>query len=85
MTNKMRYGFKGGRYCTGCNSVWEMVTDTGAVGFEAKYPGFPSYGLERQDCSKCRKIQPKTMPTLIQKAAMKYQELFTKHVKKHSK
>ena len=45
------FGFKG-KYCTSCNSVWEMPL-ADQSGIEVKYPDFPSFGLERQDCGVC--------------------------------
>ena len=84
MINKMRYGFNGGRYCTSCNSVWEIPL-ADQSGIEVKYPDFPSIGLERQDCSECKRTSPEstgTLSTMAQKAAMKYQELYVKHIKK---
>ena len=83
---KKTYGFKG-KYCTRCNSVWEVTTTTGEAGRLVKYPDFPSFGLERQDCSGCKGTSPgsaDTLPTLANKAAMKHQELFIKHNKKQS-
>ena len=53
-----KQGFKG-MYCTKCNSVWEMIRRPGeAEDVQVNHPDFPSYGLERQDCSECcnRKI-----------------------------
>ena len=79
-------GFKG-KYCTSCNSVWEMPT-ADQSGIEVKYPDFPSFGLERQYCSGCKGTSPgdtDTSLTLAQKAVIKHQELCIKHVKKQSK
>ena len=45
------HGFKG-KYCTRCDSVWEMPLAVQS-GIEVKYPDFPSFGLERQDCGVC--------------------------------
>ena len=80
------YGFKG-KYCTLCNSVWEVVASQGAAGIEVKHPDFPTYGLEREDCSSCKQVSPETnIPdTLAQKAAEKHKKLFIKYVKKQSK
>ena len=52
-----KQGFRG-MYCTKCDSVWEMKKAAGETTKEVKHPGFPSYGLYRQDCSECceRKI-----------------------------
>ena len=77
MKTKGKKGFKG-QYCTGCNTVWEVLTVTDVSGMEVKYPDFPSYGLERQACSGCKGISPgsvDTLPTLAQKAAKEHQEL----------
>ena len=84
MADKKKYGFNG-KYCTGCNSVWEMVTTTGEAGLQVRYPDFPSYGLERKDCFTCAGT-PKTTPaTPAQKMMEEHQKLFVKHVKKQSK
>ena len=77
MRAKGKNGFKG-QYCTGCNTVWEVLRFTGESGMEIKHPDFPSYGLERQICSECKGESPgsvDTLPTLAQKAAMEHQEL----------
>ena len=77
MEKKQTKGFRG-KYCTGCNTVWEVLRFTGESGMEVKYPDFPSYGLERQACSGCKGMSPgsvDTLPTLAQKAAMEHQEL----------
>ena len=94
MKIKKKYGFKG-KYCTRCNSVWEVTTTTGEAGRLVKHPDFPSFGLEREQCSSCKE-SPKSFKDLPSRLAererhkkllhaMKHQELFTKHVKKHSK
>ena len=49
MADKKKYGFNG-KYCTGCNSVWEMALNTGTVPKEIIHPDFPSYGLKRVVC-----------------------------------
>ena len=87
MKTKRKTGFKG-QYCTGCNTVWEVLAVSDLSGMEIKYPDFPSFGLERQACSGCKGISPgsaDTLPTLAQKATMKHQELFMKHNKKQGK
>ena len=85
MADKKKYGFNG-KYCTGCNSVWEMVTTTGEAGWQVRYPDFPSYGLERKDCFTCAGTSPKATPaTPAQKMMEEHQKLFVKHVKKQSK
>ena len=86
MIKNKTFGFKG-KYCTSCNSVWEMPLAEQS-GMEVRYPDFPSFGLEREDCSSCKGISPEdtdTPATMAQKAAVRHQELFIKHVKKHSK
>ena len=62
-----------GKFCTLCNSVWELIPEVGIV----KHPDFPSYGLEREDCAKCTKINPVAphSPTLAEKAAIRHQNL----------
>ena len=42
-----------GKYCTKCGSVWELEISPGGPTKEIKYSDFPSFGLERQDCSDC--------------------------------
>ena len=85
MANKKKYGFKG-KYCTHCNSVWEVVRSEGSVGAEVKHPDFPSYGLEREYCPTCVKASPEETPdTLEQKIAVKHQKLFMKNVSKQRK
>ena len=92
MKSNKGYGFKG-KYCTLCNSVWEMISSQGAVGVEAKHPDFPSYGVERKYCSKCSKVAPTPEATpdtlakerhrkLLQKIADENQDLFKKNVSK---
>ena len=63
---KKHQGFKG-NYCTLCNTVWEFRPSVGVV----RYPDFPSYGLEREDCSKCggASTEAKIPSTLADKAA----------------
>ena len=60
MSNYKFKEFKGstfkGKYCTLCNSVWELIPSVGIV----KHPDFPSYGLEREDCSQCNRVSPET-------------------------
>ena len=50
---KTREGYKGatfrGKYCTRCNIVFEELP----LGLELRHKGFPSFGLERQDCAEC--------------------------------
>ena len=85
MVNKKTYGFKG-KYCTGCESVWEVTTTTGEAGKLVRYPDFPSYGLERQQCLSCKGTSPEKEPaTLADKAASDHHNLFIKNVKKQSK
>ena len=57
MRKNRTFGFKG-KYCTLCNSVWEIVSSQGSVGVEVRYPDFPSFGLERQDCTECVATNP---------------------------
>ena len=38
-----------GKYCTRCNTVFEEIP----LGLELRHKGFPSFGLERQDCAEC--------------------------------
>ena len=52
MKIKKEYGFKL-KYCTRCNSAWEVSRTSGEAGRFDKHPDFPSYGLERKDCPKC--------------------------------
>ena len=91
MKIKKIYGFKG-KYCTRCNSVWDVLRATGRANMEVKYPDFPSFGLEREQCSSCKE-SPKSFKDLPSRLAArekhkkllharKHQELFTKHVKK---
>ena len=69
---KKHQGFKG-KYCTLCNTVWELIPSVGIV----KHPDFPSYGLERETCSKCTGVstEAKSSPTLAERAAIKHQKL----------
>ena len=91
MKKKQTHGFKG-QYCTGCNTVWEVFKVSYQSGMEVKYPDFPSFGLEREQCSICKK-SPKSFKDLPSRLAArerhkkllhtkKHQELFTKHNKK---
>ena len=87
MKAKKEYGFKL-KYCTRCNSAWEVSSTSGEAGRFDKHPDFPSFGLEREDCPECKGTSPEdadTPATMAQKAAMEHQELFIKHVKKQSK
>ena len=52
MKIKKEYGFKI-KYCTRCDSAWEVTTTTGEAGRLVKHPDFPSFGLAREDCPKC--------------------------------
>ena len=77
MTDKRKLGFRG-KYCTICQQVWELDR---TLGREVKYPEMPSFGLERQDCSDCKRTSSgntDTLPTLAQQVAMKYQKLYVK-------
>ena len=67
-----------GKYCKLCNTVWEFIPSVG----EVKHPDFPSYGLERQDCSNCTKIYPVDPPTLAEKVAVQRKNLFKKEVER---
>ena len=50
---KRKYGFKG-KYCTKCNSVWEMIRREGeSEDVQVSHLDFPSYGLEKQDYPEC--------------------------------
>ena len=53
MKAKKEYGFKL-KYCTRCNSAWEISRTSGEAGRFDKHPDFPSFGLEREDCSECK-------------------------------
>ena len=72
-----------GKFCTLCNSVWELIPSVGIV----KHPDFPSFGLERQDCSSCKRISTETnIPsTLAEKAADQRNNLFKKEVERFNK
>ena len=74
--------FKGatfkGKFCTLCNSVWELIPDMGIV----KHPDFPSYGLERQDCTNCTKNYAVDSPTLAEKVSGQRKNLFKKEVER---
>ena len=70
-----------GKYCTRCNIVFEELP----FGMELRLRGFPSFGLDRQDCAECTKINPENPPTLAEKAANQRENLFIKEVEEHSK
>ena len=80
MPYKFKAGTKGanfrGKYCTLCNSVWEFVPSVGVI----RHPDFPSYGLERENCSRCGGVstEAKSPPTLAEKAAGQRKNLFKK-------
>ena len=87
-TNKNKgYGFKG-KYCAGCNTVWEMITNAGEARGIIRHPDFPSYGLEKQYCATCAvasapEATPDTLAEerhkkLLQSIADENQELFKK-------
>ena len=95
MKAKKEYGFKL-KYCTGCNSAWEVSTTSGEAGRFDKHPDFPSFGLEREQCSSCKepprsfKELPGTLARerhkiLLQRINTDNPKLFKKNVKKHSK
>ena len=69
-----KYGFKG-KYCTLCDSVWEMTASAGTVGIEVKHPDFPSYGLERQYCSTCAQSPPTPEATPVTLAQERHKNL----------
>ena len=52
MKAKKEHGFKL-KYCTRCNSAWEVPSTAGEAGRLVKHPDFPSFGLEREDCPEC--------------------------------
>ena len=92
MKKKYIHGFKG-KYCTGCNTVWEVLAVSDESGMEIKYPDFPSFGLEREQCPSCKepprsfKELPGTLARerhkkLLQKIATDNQKLFKKNVEK---
>ena len=92
MKRKMTHGFKG-KYCTRCNSVWEVLAVYDSTGMEVKYPDFPSYGLEREQCSSCKKPPKsfKDLPStlarerhkiLLQRISTNNQKLLKKNVGK---
>ena len=82
---KKKYGFKG-KYCTTCDSVWEVTTTTGEAGRLVRYPDFPSYGLEKQECSTCVQSSLDTEPSSpAQKIIAERQKLFNKNIKKQRK
>ena len=56
-----------GKYCTRCNIVFEELP----LGNELRHKGFPSFGLERQDCANCIATDPGDPPsTLLDKVAV---------------
>ena len=86
---KIGFGFKG-KYCSSCNTVWEVIKNEGSTVGVVRYPDFPSYGLEREDCSKCTEVAPNPKETaatlaqerhkdLLQKIAEETQELIRKN------
>ena len=79
---KKHQGFKG-KYCTLCNTVWEFIKSVGVV----RHPDFPSYGLERENCSKCGDISTKTKvaSTLAEEVAEQRKILFKKEVERFNK
>ena len=78
---KKTYGFKG-KYCTRCNSVWEVTTTTGEAGRLVKYPDFPSFGLEREQCSSCKE-SPKSFKDLPSRLAARERHKKLLHAEKH--
>ena len=50
-----------GKYCTRCNIVFEELP----LGMELRHKGFPSFGLERQDCAKCVTTYPADPPSTL--------------------
>ena len=44
------------RCCHMCNQVWEFDRTQGR---ELYYPHFPTLGLQRETCSKCKEVAPK--------------------------
>ena len=82
MANKVKKGFKG-KYCTLCNTVWELMPSVGTV----KHPVFPLYALEREDCSKCggTSTEVKKTSTLADKATEQRKLLFNKEIEKRNK
>ena len=79
---KKKQGFKG-KYCTLCNTVWEFIPSVGVV----RHPDFPSYGLERENCSKCGDIsaETKVTSTLAEEVAEQRKNLFKKEVERFNK
>ena len=79
---KKHQGSKG-KYCTFCNTVWEFIPLVGIV----RHPDFPSYGLERENCSKCGDIstETKVTSTLAEEAAEQCKILFNKEIEKRNK
>ena len=69
-----------GKYCTLCNSVWELIPLVGVV----RHQDFPSYGLEREDCSTCERIPPETnVPSKLEEiVASQRKYLFKKEVER---
>ena len=82
MAKKYHQGFKG-KYCTLCNTVWEFIPSVGIV----THPDFPSYGLEREDCSKCEGVSSEINipPTLAEEVAEQRKNLFKKEVERFNK
>ena len=74
---KIGFGFKG-KYCASCNTVWEMITNAGNSAGVVRYPDFPSYGLEREDCSKCTKAAPAPERIITMLAQEQHKELLQK-------
>ena len=70
------------KYCSMCETAYEMVKDTVEY-----YLDFPSYGLEREDCSKCEGVSTETNipPTLEEKATDQRKNLFKKEVERFNK
>ena len=90
MKKKQTQSFKG-KYCTGCNTVWEVLTVSDVSGMEIKYPDFPSFGLEREQCPSCKEPQrsfkelPGTLARerhkkLLQRISTNNQKLLKKNV-----
>ena len=83
---KIGFGFKG-KYCSGCNTVWEVFTNAGEKAGVIRHPDFPSFGLEREYCSKCggASTEAKKPSTLADKAAEQRKLLFNKEIEKRKK
>ena len=71
---KIGFGFKG-KYCSGCNTVWEVFTNAGEKAGVIRHPDFPSYGLEREVCSRCAEAAPKPEETATTLAKTQHKEL----------